>query len=312
MVAASVDLAFLFAGVCEVKEVCKLAAMAAGDSLPDEVSPGSPSNRADRVIAERQSAVAELVRFDPQCEVSEKLINPLPNARLGGPFQGSVAETVQADIHVPFVVEPIKSWVPIKIRDQCAFTSTLPSSANSVGPTFSQSSSESSAIPDWMVSITTETLKGYLDYKGSLLSPLVKASVVYSQTFCGVTYSEPYESYYYAGFQPVGCIKHHSLDLIDGAWGTIELKSDGSSALSKEETHAAADLIDRVFLDLYLKRCKVRCVVVPFDAFENVMDGLCQYGFQLTPPEGSSQPITAQTILSIVSNPPGLAERIMY
>ena len=162
-----------------------------------------------------------------------------------------------------------------------------------------------SSAEAWTLSISTKQLDHFLSDSGSTLGPVVKVSVTYAEQFYGVTNANRYEDLYYGRSQPIGCIRHHALDVTDGTRGEIIVTSP---PLRPSEVDVLANVIERLYLDLYMKDCQVRDVIVPRDSFHAIKTGLCQHGFRDLPGAGSSEPMDTLILLHLVSDPPGFAD----
>src|SRR5271163_1231137 len=108
----------------------------------------------------------------------------------------------------------------------------------------------------WVVRITAKKLDNYLNFTGSRLPPVVKASVDYSEICSGeATKSESYEDLYYSNKYAIGCHRYGPLDLTEKTRGEIRVVSTSSSVMQESEAYAAANAVERVFLDLYVRNC---------------------------------------------------------
>jgi hypothetical protein len=168
------------------------------------------------------------------------------------------------------------------------------------------------AAQAWTVTMTAKQINNYLTYPGSKLSPCVKVSISYYNDLSGVISSGSYEDLYYGNSHPIGCLRHHSLDVTGGTRGEIILNTGSSSSMQESEANALANAIKRIYLDLYVKDCQVRDVIVPQDLFDTILLALLENGFTRTPLQASYRTLQAVILLHLVSDPPGFAEYIMH
>jgi hypothetical protein len=165
----------------------------------------------------------------------------------------------------------------------------------------------------WIVRITAKELNNYLNFKGCRLPPVAKASVDYSETCDEVTKSESYEDLYYSNKHAIGCRRYRPLGLTEETRGEIRVVNTSTSGLKESEAYAAANAVERVFLDLYARNCMAVDITVPRDSFASVVNGFYQNGFTANNRVGCSNGRESPTItLRIVSDPPGESQRVMF
>jgi hypothetical protein len=166
----------------------------------------------------------------------------------------------------------------------------------------------------WVVRVKAKELDNYLNFKGSRLLPVAKASIDYSETSGEVTRAESYEDLYYSNKHAIGCHRYRPLDLTALTRGEIHVVCSSASAMRESEAYAIANAVERVFLDLYARNCLTLHIIVPHDSFSTVVNGFYQNGFTANNRLGCSEPrISSPTItLQILSDPPGQSQRVMF
>ncbi len=176
---------------------------------------------------------------------------------------------------------------------------------------FALSESPSLADEDWVITVTTNSLNNYMNYAGSNMQPFVKASISYVQVKKEETKSGDYQDLYYGNFNSVGCLRKNLLDLTPGTEGEIQLKSTAKN-ISKNEAYAGANAVARLLIDLNLKRCRVKWVKAPYDSFDTVIEGFIKAGFHLDDPGGANDNTARIIILSVLSEPAGLSQHVIF
>jgi hypothetical protein len=159
---------------------------------------------------------------------------------------------------------------------------------------------------DWQVTIATQSYSPYLDYPGSPVSKLIKATVSYAQPNNGQ--AKPYEDLYYTSSKIIGCRRDGTLGVTPGTAGVIRV-----TATNSDQSFAAANAIGRTFLDLFVRKCPTKTVVIPLASFNSIISALCNQGFRVAPPVPvrQSQGTPALLMLQIISEPSGEAAEIM-
>ena len=210
-------------------------------------------------------------------------------------------------LRVLFHDEPYSCWnITIKLMTVAVLLILL--SAKNPLPTMGQQA----ASDAWAVTVKTEQVPNYFTYQGTTFQPFVKISMKYSGTFSGTMNSGPYQDLFYNNAQPVGCVRHHSLDVANGTRGVIQVTVGSSSAIQTCEALAVANAIKRLYLDLYLKDCQIKEIEVSKNSFDGMVQGLLSSGFTSLPTGPSSAVSTALVMLHMVSNPPGSSMYLLY
>lgn len=183
------------------------------------------------------------------------------------------------------------------------------------------------AASDWVVTIRTSTLDKCLDYPGSKLKPVIKASVYFEQGLSELSAEEKelqklgaipdeeitstkFEDIFFSHMHPLGLKRYLPLRLKEGTPGIIKIVP--SNSLSRhEEANAAANTTVRLFLNLYLHKAALRSISVPRDLYDPYVSELQRYGFRFE----NIVPGTmnrALVMISVRSDPPGRSTYMGY
>jgi hypothetical protein len=159
---------------------------------------------------------------------------------------------------------------------------------------------------DWQVTVSTQSFSPYLNYPGSPVSKLIKATVTYAQPSKGP--AKPYEDLYYTNSHILGCRRNGILGVTPGSAGVIRVTNT-----TGDQSYAAANAVGRIFLDLFIRKCPTTMVVVPLASFKSIISALCNQGFRVPPPVPARQneSTPALFILQVISEPPGETSEIM-
>lgn len=158
---------------------------------------------------------------------------------------------------------------------------------------------------EWTITISVQTLNSYLNYSGSALAPIVKASVYYNQS----GQSTHYEDIYYSQQQAIGCRQYHALPATQGTAGVISITNLSNN--NQQQGYAAANAALRTYLDLYLQKSSVRTVTVMPEYFDNLLQSLVQCGFQplvIVP----DHPFKAKAVLEVTCGQNGPLQYLFY
>jgi len=147
----------------------------------------------------------------------------------------------------------------------------------------------------------------FLTRSGCKIKPVVKVAVTFSDGFDETANTQAYEDLFYGAGHPIGCVQHAALGVTNGTRGAIYLKSD-SPSVTPEELAVMGNTLKRLYLDLYLKDCQVRDVIIPADYYADVVSAFQKDGFQGLPTADSQEPLNTLVLLHFVSDPPKLAQ----
>lgn len=125
---------------------------------------------------------------------------------------------------------------------------------------------------DWTFEIVTERLTRQFDYPGSQLKPVEK-TVISFYPKNKTEEKEEYESIWFKNGQPLGLERKHKFDLPKGEGIRVKVKHKNASP-QNEEYKAAANAVERVFLDAYLNKNPVEIVELKNPAFYPVSNAL--------------------------------------
>jgi hypothetical protein len=168
------------------------------------------------------------------------------------------------------------------------------------------SDADSDRWKDWQITVSFQSFKPYLEYPQSPIGKLIKASVAYSQPANGS--QAHYEDFYYTSSRVIGCRRDVNLGITNGTAGVIRI-----NAADYDQTYAAANVVARLYLDLFLQRCQTKEIVVPEASFKMIVNSLCNQGFQIPPSIAvrQSSGIHGTVFLTVISDPPGLSQDVM-
>lgn len=153
------------------------------------------------------------------------------------------------------------------------------------------------------MTIATSSFDHYLEYPGSSINSLTKAAVSFSEQPNSA--SKPYEDLYYTKSRIIGCSRKNSLSIPPGNAGIITVKNANA-----DQSYAVANALSRLYLDLYVRKCPTKFIVVPQGAFQSIVNALCQQGYSVVTVE-PEKPIPALFMLTIQSDPPGAEEHLV-
>jgi hypothetical protein len=158
---------------------------------------------------------------------------------------------------------------------------------------------------EWTITISAQRLDSYLNFTGSILTPVVKTSVYYNQSGQNIHYQD----LYYSQGQPIGCRRYSALNVTPGTGGVIAVVKLSNN--DQQQGCAVANAAIRTYLDLSIQKSSVRELTVAPDYFDNLIQGLGQCGFQpfeIVP----DKPFKAKIVLEVVSNPSGRFQYLYY
>lgn len=162
---------------------------------------------------------------------------------------------------------------------------------------------------DWIISIETEKLSGYLDQKRSTLKPIVKATVTYKAGVGGATIK--FEELFYNNWIALGMRRYRALSLGNSDQVAI-IVTHKQGPSTPEETSAAANAILRVFVDAYLKGNAVTNIIVPEASLSPIVQNLKQANFYPGDDEKPDQPIYSSIVLHLEASPSGTKQTMFY
>ncbi len=125
---------------------------------------------------------------------------------------------------------------------------------------------------DWTFEIVTERLTRQFDYPGSQLKPVEK-TVISFYPKNKTDEKQEYESIWFKNGQPLGLERKHKFDLPKGEGIRVKVKHKTATP-QYEEYKAAANAVERVFLDAYLNKNPVEIVELKNPAFSPVSNAL--------------------------------------
>jgi len=164
------------------------------------------------------------------------------------------------------------------------------------------SSADDNQWKPWLITLAPGSYPQYLDYPGSLVSPMDKVEVSYAQPDNEEAWA--YEDLMYAKGKAVGCRRWNDLDITPGTVGVIRVLK----TTTNEQLDAAVNALERVYLDLCIGRCMTKYAKVPSETFDMVISALRRDGFR---PLSESPDSDGEIILRVVSEPAGKLETLL-
>ncbi len=162
---------------------------------------------------------------------------------------------------------------------------------------------------DWIITIETEKVSGFLDQKQSTLKPVIKASVSYRPGKGGAI--SKYEDLFYNNWIALGMRRYKPLALGNSDQVAIVVSHKQGQA-TPEELCASANAILRVFVDAYLKGNAVTNIIVPESSLSQIVQNLKQANFYPGDDEKPDQPVFSSIILHLEGSPSGTKQTMFY
>lgn len=164
---------------------------------------------------------------------------------------------------------------------------------------------------DYLILIETDEDKSEFNYPGSIIGPVVKAKVSYSQP--NKEEKEPpvdYETLWYHEWQALGCRRLHTLDIPVGNQITLEVRHR-YGLVQMAEAQAAANAILRLYVDAFAQRNCISSIIVPDESISLIANEMGHAGFYVAPPAPPDQPVICPIILTLVTKS-GANKQILY
>jgi hypothetical protein len=132
---------------------------------------------------------------------------------------------------------------------------------------------------EWKLTIKPEPLDRYLDFPGSEVGSINRIAVYFQPT--SGTGSKPvlYKNYYYKAGKPIGSKQVHPITLTPDSRGPIILKMAETKPDPDRDAKPSADVMVRLFLDLYTSHNFPQFIVVDDAMFKQVVEAVKQEGF---------------------------------
>jgi hypothetical protein len=165
---------------------------------------------------------------------------------------------------------------------------------------------------DFIITVRTQVLKGYMGYTGSQLNPITQLSVTYQETGRWDPASKgpviKYEDFWYHKCDPIGCRRYNFFKVAPAGQGIIRFLASGDTSNS---SCAIANAATRLLLDIGLNHCSLAAIFVPVDSIDAVSGAFAKLNFlPFTPsPEHS---INASLVIYISSEPLGEKRYLYY
>lgn len=162
---------------------------------------------------------------------------------------------------------------------------------------------------DWIITIETEKLKGFLDQKKSTLKPIIKATISYKPGTGGAP--TKFEELFYRNWIALGMRRYKPLSLGNSDQVAIVVTHKHSQS-TPEETNAAANAIVRLFVDAYLKGNAVTNVIVPDASLGQIVQNLKQANFYPGNDDTPDQPNFSSLVLHLESTSGANKQTMFY
>ena len=136
---------------------------------------------------------------------------------------------------------------------------------------------------DWVIHLTPETHKEYLNYTGSRLHPITNVKAYFRVTPRlapgHVDKTAHYEDLWYHDATPIGCRRYSQLTISNGWQGAVCLDGNDSAM---ENTGALANAIVRLMLDAALRTGSTTVALVPPGMVQQISNELGRFNFART------------------------------
>lgn len=162
----------------------------------------------------------------------------------------------------------------------------LPCKSQSLGKTY-----------DYLFLIETEQVRDQFEYNNSIIGPVVKTKITYSQPNNEDAEPVHYEDLWMHGWNILGCRRMHDLDLHSGQVAFEVRHKSGFGSLQEAEAAAKAAL--RLFVDLYARRQSVSVILVPDESMGYMLNQMPQAGFTPGPESAPDVPVYSPIVIPI-------------
>ncbi|HEY9754490.1 MAG TPA: hypothetical protein V6C97_04995 [Oculatellaceae cyanobacterium] len=165
---------------------------------------------------------------------------------------------------------------------------------------------------DFIITVQTQVLKGYMSYQGSTLNPITQLTITYQETprlnQNRVSKTVQYEDLWYHNCHAIGCRRYNVFQIEPGEQGAIRFVP---SADASNSGCAIANATTRLLLDIGLNKSSLAAVFVPADAVGEVTTQFEQFNFHPYTPQ-PDHGIKAAMALFICSEPEGTKQYMYY
>lgn len=133
---------------------------------------------------------------------------------------------------------------------------------------------------DFIITVQTQVLKGYMAYPGSQLNPITQLTVSY-QTTGRWDPSEKgkvvkYEDLWYHNCDAIGCRRYNLFKVPPTGQGMIRFLA---SPDTNRSSCAMANAATRLLLDIGLNHCSLSAIFVPTSAIDDVTNAFTKLNF---------------------------------
>jgi len=174
-----------------------------------------------------------------------------------------------------------------------------------------QAQNVSEADYDWLIELRTRQLKGYFNYQGTSLRPIIQVGVWYRRmTASEVIQPQRYEDLFYRGCDPVSARHYRKFGIERGSGVNIHVLT--RSPTVSETPCAIANALSRLLLDCYLNQNPIITIHVPLPIFHSVIQGMAHQRFFPAPEESPGTPVYSAIVLYFESDPEGLTQTLHF
>ncbi len=125
---------------------------------------------------------------------------------------------------------------------------------------------------EWQINVSAKNYNHYLDYPGSLIHSMTKVAITCAQPDSGEQHS--YEEFLFSTKQILGCRRRSSFGITSGTAGFFHINT-----FDPDQVNAIANSVERVMVELMIKSCSTKYIVVSSENFDLFVSTLCEKRF---------------------------------
>jgi len=164
----------------------------------------------------------------------------------------------------------------------------------------------------WIVEISTTAEPGYLQYKGSKLSPVVKATISYHLDAQDAQ-RKNYENLWYGQGKPIGMDRQASLPTFDGEYVAIRITPANKAVVATpDENRVRANAVLRIWFDIAANNGFLGPIFVPLDSFNSIVAAFANQKFYPKPLGALEEPDVNVPSIHVFSEPDGQDQDLAY
>jgi hypothetical protein len=183
-------------------------------------------------------------------------------------------------------VKPLCALILISMSLAALIAFQLPCRSQSLGKTY-----------DYLFLIETEQVRDQFEYQNSIIGPIVKTKITYSQPDREDSEPVHYEDLWMHGWNVLGLRRMNDLNLQSGQIAFEVRHKSGFGSL--QEAEAAAKAVLRLFVDLYARRHSVSVILVPDESMGYMLNQMPQAGFTPGPEAAPDVPVYSPIVIPI-------------